>query len=64
MAVHYLGREFLILLYGFFDIPLYDKTDLSETPLPIVIVTALSLVFAWGYGKVKALITAKFKRLS
>ena len=56
MAVHYLIRDFLRLLYSFFNIPLYDKYSVVETILPIIIVTALSLLFSLFYNKLKMVV--------
>lgn len=53
MAVHYLIRDFLRLLYSFFDIPIYDKFSVVETIFPIIFVTILSLLFSLFYNKTK-----------
>lgn len=56
MAVHYLIRDFVRLVYSFFDIPLYDKTNFVETILPVIAVTCLSLFFTVFYNKIKYVI--------
>ena len=56
MAVHYLIRDFVRLVYSLFDIPLYDKTNFVETILPVIAVTCLSLFFTVFYNKIKYVI--------
>ncbi|MBO5421432.1 MAG: acyltransferase family protein [Clostridia bacterium] len=56
MAVHYLIRDFIILCCLYFDIPLYDKTNLIQTILPIIINICLSLLCVALYNKVKLLL--------
>ncbi len=56
MAIHCLARDSLSLVYSFFDIPIYDKTNLIETILPIIIVICLSVLFVVFYNKVKSIV--------
>lgn len=62
MAVHYLIRDFIILICSFCGIPLYDKTNLIETILPIIINVCLCMVFVVLYNKVKSSLS-KHKKL-
>ncbi len=60
MSTHYLAREAIRMLYKFADIPIYDKTSLTETIIPIIIVLCLSLSFVFVYNIIKSKAIAKF----
>lgn len=53
MAIHYIFRIMLRYVYKFFNIPIYDKTSIKETILPYIIVLISSILFTYGYGKLK-----------
>lgn len=54
MAVHYLFKDAVLSAYEAWGIPLYDKTKLSETILPAIIVFLLTLAFIFIYNKLKS----------